>query len=191
MQGGEASGREEHFSSVFLDVALWASRMLGTSVEQLALCLWGGGVSGVTAVMDTLNTLLLGWLFSAVLILVLVKLLYDRFLRSSDEEELFFSEPSEVEGKDASEVARVAAAAAESELERQKLIRRAPTIVPAAGSVPAGGSGDAAGQDADAVRWINTVMHWLYRGPHKALSGPYTTLLNEMTAQTALEVSMA
>lgn len=182
--GAESPGKDW---SVFWSCVWWAPKQLAASVDNLVWWLWGG--AGLPAAMDTLNTLLLGWLFSAVLILVLVKFLYDKFLRGSDDEE-FYSEASG--GQCATQEGASAEQTATEKLEalaRQKReTRREPTIVPSPSSLAKGSAGPAAGQDADAVRWINSIMQWMFQKPHKAISGPYLALLNDMTAQTALEV---
>jgi hypothetical protein len=155
--------------------------MLASSVEHWTWWLRGGGSSDT---MDTLNTLLLGWLFSAILILGLLKLLYDKFLRG-DEDEVYIDDVTKAAAVSSTDEERT-----ETSLQKQQQQeeRRVPTIVPPVSALPAGSAGAAAGQDADAVRWINTVMAWLYKGPHSAIAGPYLSLLNDMTARTALEV---
>lgn len=156
-----------------------------------------GGVSClVSSIMDTLNTLLLGWLFSAILILVLLKFMYDRYLRGDDEDISGGALSSSHQVNNKSTVANDPQVDNVTAVES---VRRVPTIVPqvdpkggpkGSTAVPQGSVGFAAGQDADAVRWINAVTKWMYRGPHTAIAGPYLALLNDMTAQTALEVSI-
>ena len=167
--------------------------MLATSsVDELLSWLWGGG--GIwPAVMDTLNTLLLGWLFSAVLILILAKFLYDKFLHGNEEEELAAATAAAAAGQvnkehDSPPGVSTGDVPGKQSAPGKGEVRRLPTIVPKQELIRKGSASPAAGQDADAVRWINTVMKWLYRGPHNAVSGPYLSLLNDMTVQTALEV---
>ncbi|XP_018016760.1 uncharacterized protein LOC108673437 isoform X3 [Hyalella azteca] len=169
--------------SVFLDILWWMPEMLASSVEHWTWWLRGGGSSDT---MDTLNTLLLGWLFSAILILGLLKLLYDKFLRG-DEDEVYIDDVTKAAAVSSTDEVRTETS---PQQQQQQEERRVPTIVPAVSALPAGSAGAAAGQDADAVRWINTVMAWLYRGPHSAIAGPYLSLLNDMTARTALETGV-
>ena len=129
--------------------------------------------------MDTLNTLLIGWLFFALLGLLLCKFLFDKYVKISSSEEPdqeFIYEEQLTDDVFKEEVSRK------------------PTIVPdecpAAdiASTPIG-----TGADPDAVRWANNVFTWLYNGSEAApvFTNTWLQALNDFTNRSALEVSAA
>ena len=127
--------------------------------------------------MDTLSTLLIGWLFFALLVLTLCKLLFDKYINVGKLIEEEVTQNDEIrEFLDYSEIQK----------------SRKPTIVPdecpaaEISNTPVG-----AGADPDAVRWANNVFTWLYNGNEAApiFATAWLQELNDFTTKSALEVS--
>lgn len=172
---------------------------LAALVEQVQSWAKGVGLGGLTLLpnMDTLGTLLVGWMVFVTLILILGTFFYFKFIHQlgNDAHTEDSTGPGE-EGQGRASAGKGGTGAAGSatpgraKAARREEPARKPTIVPDGKpepvSAPVG-----TGADPDAVKWTNNVFTWLY---NSADGGPmvrkvWLETLNENTVKTAIEVS--
>ncbi|KAL7641563.1 UNVERIFIED_CONTAM: hypothetical protein RMT77_007436 [Armadillidium vulgare] len=139
--------------------------------------------------MDTLNTLLLGWLAFGVLIVLLSKFLYDKVL-AWDQSEDDYNDYTNQEG---AEGTRLPDEPSKSPLPSKPppVVARKATIVPDA--LPEHVSAPmATGSDPDAVRWINNLLVWFFEGAEggRIVRNAWNDSLNEYTVSSALETGV-
>lgn len=191
-----SSGHEEGELGVFWAWVEGATSNMALAfeglVEQVRSWTIVGGLSGLglSSIMDTLNTLLIGWLVFVVLILILSSFFYVKFVQTLQSDALGKSRQGEV--KEETDQIR---AAVQSSSESSSIIRspvaRKPTIVPD-GPPDHASPPVATGADPDAVNWTNNIFTWLF---NSADGGPtvrkiFLDTLNSNTVKTALEVSI-
>lgn len=157
-----------------------------------------GGLSdvGLASIMDTLNTLLVGWMVFVAFILILGTFFYFKFIYPTESGITEESEDAEPEGepqgkKKMTEGKRPASGKSRSVAPPSEPARK-PTIVPEVGGEPVSPP-VATGADPDAVNWTNNVFTWLYNsadgGP--AMRKIWLDTVNENTVKTAIEVSVS
>ncbi|XP_042877075.1 uncharacterized protein LOC122256440 isoform X4 [Penaeus japonicus] len=191
-----SSGHEEGELGVFWAWVEGATSNMALAfeglVEQVRSWTIVGGLSGLglSSIMDTLNTLLIGWLVFVVLILILSSFFYVKFVQTLQSDALGKSRQGEV--KEETDQIR---AAVQSSSESSSIIRspvaRKPTIVPD-GPPDHASPPVATGADPDAVNWTNNIFTWLF---NSADGGPtvrkiFLDTLNSNTVKTALEIQL-
>lgn len=163
---------------------------LTTLVEQVQSWAKGVGVGGLLTlqpVMDTLGTLLVGWMIFVTLILILGTFFYFKFIHHLENE----GTDTEGRGEDKG-AAKTSGPATQG---KAKAIRkeqaRIPTIVPDGKPAPVS-SPVATGADPDAVKWACNVFTWLFNSAEggEVVSKVWLRTLNENTVKTAIEVSV-
>ena len=164
---------------------------LTTLVEQVQSWAVGVGLGGLTfhPIMDTLGSLLVGWMLFVTLILILGTFFYFKFIHhlendsNSDQDDTTpSSQGHSAKGKGASEGATKT---------RKEEPARKPTIVPDKRGVPVSAP-IATGADPDAVKWTNNVFTWLFNSAEgeKVMKKLWLDTINENTVKTAIEVSV-
>lgn len=186
-----SSGHEEGALGVFWAWVEGATSNMALAfeglVEQVRSWTIVGGLSGLglNSIMDTLNTLLIGWLIFVVLILILSSFFYVKFVQKLQSDSL--SKKDRHEG----ETEQKKASKAEPTTSKKVIpAARKPTIVPD-GPPDHASPPVATGADPDAVNWTNNIFTWLF---NSADGGPavrkiFLDTINSNTVKTALEVS--
>nr|XP_045620378.1 uncharacterized protein LOC123771715 [Procambarus clarkii] len=198
-----SSGHEEAARGVFWAWVEGATGNMALAFEGLveqvrswvALGLSGLGLSSV---MDTLNTLLVGWMVFVALILIIGTFFYFKFIHHFESSDSGRSQDSQPRGesqdkKNVTEASSKRSAGGGSGRSRPAAAppaepARKPTIVPDGVAEPVS-SPVATGADPDAARWTNNIFTWLYNsvdgGP--AIKKTWLHTINENTVKTALE----
>lgn len=147
---------------------------------------------GLPSSMDTLNTLLVGWMLFVTLILILGSFFYFKFIHQLDSESDSVSEDAGPK-RDPRDREK-AEGDKEGKAGKSKPVgepARTPTIVPrqppSPVSPPVG-----TGADPDAVAWASNVFTWLYNSHEggKVIKKIWLDTVNENTVKTAIDVSI-
>ncbi|KAK4316805.1 hypothetical protein Pmani_012062 [Petrolisthes manimaculis] len=170
---------------------------LQSVVEQVRSWVSGVGLKGLglPSSMDTLNTLLVGWMLFVTLILILGSFFYFKFIHQLDNESDSVSEDvgPKRDPRD-KEKAGSNKSTQESKAGKSKPVgepARTPTIVPrqppSPVSPPVG-----TGADPDAVSWANNVFTWLYNSHEggKVIKKIWLDTVNENTVKTAIDTGI-
>lgn len=173
---------------------------LAALVEQVQSWAKGVGLGGLTLLpnMDTLGTLLVGWMVFVTLILILGTFFYFKFIHTLGNESLTEQDDTgpgdegkgrASKGKGGTGTAGSATPGKSKAAKREEA--RKPTIVPdhkpELVSAPVG-----TGADPDAVKWTSNVFTWLYNSADggQTVRKIWLETLNENTVKTAIEVSI-
>lgn len=187
-----SSGHEEGELGVFWAWVEGATSNMALAfkglVEQVRSWTIVGGLSGLglSSIMDTLNTLLIGWLVFVVLILILSSFFYVKFVQT-----LQSDGPGKSRQGETDQIRAAVQLSSESSSSKEIPVARRPTIVPD-GPPDHASPPVATGADPDAVNWANNIFTWLF---NSADGGPtvrkiFLDTLNSNTVKTALEVSI-
>lgn len=187
-----SSGHEEGELGVFWAWVEGATSNMALAfkglVEQVRSWTIVGGLSGLglSSIMDTLNTLLIGWLVFVVLILILSSFFYVKFVQT-----LQSDGPRKSRQGETDQIRAAVQLSSESSSSKEIPVARRPTIVPD-GPPDHASPPVATGADPDAVNWANNIFTWLF---NSADGGPtvrkiFLDTLNSNTVKTALEVSI-
>ncbi|XP_066948807.1 uncharacterized protein [Macrobrachium rosenbergii] len=168
-----------------------------------------GGHLGLWTSMDTLHTLLVGWLVFVVLILAIGGFFYVKFVKKLEEEKLLkaaaaaanSAQPEEEDGEvfptqgssrsAASGRGGGGAGRSQAPAGKKVAVARKPTIVPDGPREPVAAP-VATGADPDAVNWTNNIFTWFYNsvdgGP--IMTKTWLETVSENTVKTALETGI-
>ncbi|XP_042225690.1 uncharacterized protein LOC121868805 isoform X2 [Homarus americanus] len=166
-------------------------------VEQVRSWVAVGGLSGLglASIMDTLNTLLVGWMIFVALILIIGTFFYFKFIYQYESGDLGRPHDTQPRGepkdeKNKTAVKKSAPGRSGPEVKPAEPARK-PTIVPDRSGEPVTAP-VATGADPDAVKWTNNVFTWLYNsvdgGP--AIRKTWLDTVNENTVKTALQTGI-
>lgn len=191
-----SSGHEEGELGVFWAWVEGATSNMALAfeglVEQVRSWTIVGGLSGLglSSIMDTLNTLLIGWLVFVVLILILSSFFYVKFVQTLQSDGLGKSRQGEGQGE-TDQIRAAVQSSSESNASKEIPVARKPTIVPD-GPPDHASPPVATGADPDAVNWANNIFTWLF---NSADGGPtvrkiFLDTLNSNTVKTALETGI-
>ncbi|XP_071520425.1 uncharacterized protein [Panulirus ornatus] len=196
-----SSGHEEGAMRVFWAWVEGATGNMALALESLVeqVRSWAtvGGLSGLglASIMDTLNTLLVGWMVFVAFILILGTFFYFKFIYPTESGIAEQPEDGEPEGepqgkKNLTEGKKPTSGKSRSVAPPSEPARK-PTIIPEVGGEPVS-SPVATGADPDAVNWTNNVFTWLYNsadgGP--AMRKIWLDTVNENTVKTAIETGI-
>lgn len=187
-----SSGHEEGELGVFWAWVEGATSNMALAfkglVEQVRSWTIVGGLSGLglSSIMDTLNTLLIGWLVFVVLILILSSFFYVKFVQT-----LQSDGPGKSRQGETDQIRAAVQSSSESSSSKEIPVARRPTIVPD-GPPDHASPPVATGADPDAVNWANNIFTWLF---NSADGGPtvrkiFLDTLNSNTVKTALETGI-
>ncbi|XP_050736733.1 uncharacterized protein LOC127008574 isoform X1 [Eriocheir sinensis] len=201
-----SSGQEEEAPGIFRAWVEGASGNMALAltalVEQVQSWAKGVGLGGLLTLlpkMDTLGTLLVGWMVFVTLILMLGTFFYFKFIHtlgnetSSEQDDTGPGEEGQgkaTKGKGGTG-ASGSATAGKSKAAKKDEVARKPTIVPDRKpepvSAPVG-----TGADPDAVKWTNNVFTWLYNSADggQLVRKVWLETLNENTVKTAIDTGI-
>ncbi|KAK8404481.1 hypothetical protein O3P69_007611 [Scylla paramamosain] len=166
---------------------------LTTLVEQVQSWAKGVGVSGLLTlqpVMDTLGTLLVGWMIFVTLILILGTFFYFKFIHHLENEGTDTASQGRGEDKGGARTSGGATQGKAKAIRKEEQARK-PTIVPERKADPVSAP-VGTGADPDAVKWACNVFTWLYNSAEggKVVNKVWLDTLNENTVKTAIETGI-
>ncbi|KAK8735679.1 hypothetical protein OTU49_005262 [Cherax quadricarinatus] len=192
-----SSGHEEGTLRVFWAWVEGATGNIALALEGLVeqVRSWAtlGGL-GASYIMDTLNTLLVGWMIFVALILIIGTFFYYKFINHFESSDFGRPQDTQPQGElqEKKQVKETRAASGKSGPAAPPVPpAKKPTIVPDRAEEPVSPP-VATGADPDAVRWTNNVFTWLYNSVDGAPAIKKTWLhtINENTVKTALETGI-
>uniref|UniRef100_A0A0N7ZB38 Phorbol-ester/DAG-type domain-containing protein n=1 Tax=Scylla olivacea TaxID=85551 RepID=A0A0N7ZB38_SCYOL len=166
---------------------------LTTLVEQVQSWAKGVGVGGLLTlqpVMDTLGTLLVGWMIFVTLILILGTFFYFKFIHHLENEGTDTASQGRGEDKGGARTSGSATQGKAKAIRKEEQARK-PTIVPERKADPVSAP-VGTGADPDAVKWACNVFTWLYNSAEggKVVNKVWLDTLNENTVKTAIETGI-